>query len=126
MQKNFKETMSSQAVKGGPEKASQRGKKSFKEKKRQQVHKAKGIKKNFFKSISESKVKMQLLNSCSGGKANLEILQQAYLFPPMERHSILGKEHYFFNPLTPGFLNWAMGWGVNEAMKPLNKQYRPC
>lgn len=43
MQKNFKETMSSQAVKGGPEKAHQRGKKSFKEKKRQQVHKAKGI-----------------------------------------------------------------------------------
>lgn len=47
------------------------------------MHKAKGIQKNFFKSISESKVKMQLLNSCSGGKANLQILQN--LFPPMER-----------------------------------------
>lgn len=80
---------------GRPDKESQRAKKRSKRKRGNRCIRQKAFKKNFFKSVSESKVKMQLLNSCSEGKANLDILEQAHLFLPIERHSILGKEHYF-------------------------------
>lgn len=98
---------------GRPDKESQREKTYSKRKGGSRSTSWKALKKNFFKSVAESKVKMQLLKSCSDGIANLGIWETAHLSPPMERHSTLGT--LLFNPLIPGFLNWILMYTLEHT-----------
>lgn len=61
---------------GGPDKTVREGKKkNSKRKGGNRCIRQKTFKINFFKSVAEFKLKMQLLKSCSDGKANLRILE---------------------------------------------------
>lgn len=112
MQKNFKAATSSQAVEGLIRQSEREKKKNSKRKGGNRCIRQKTFKINFFKSVAEFKLKMQLLKSCSDGKANLRILEWAKNFVPSKLLS--WKETLLFNPQIPGFLNWVLMYTVKQ------------